>query len=127
MRPWLLVGAAALVVIVAASWWLISKPTRVFEVDADALGSSLSREADQSGGECDAQQKDGTWICRIETDPGSGGFVTFELSADSEGCWKAQEIRVGHPNRPIRHGTVDSYSGCADLLDYVIPNKPVTP
>ncbi len=124
MRSWFLAAVAVLVVIAAASWWLISKPTRVFEVDAAALGSSLSREADQYGGECDARQEDGTRICRIETDPGSGGFETYELTADDEGCWKAEEVRVGHPNRPIRHGTVNSYSGCAHLLDYVLPDKP---
>lgn len=80
------------------------------EPDGGDIGASLEREADGAfslwGEQCVADSR--VWLCRVETDVGSGPSAVYRLVVDSDDCWTA-EARI-QPK---------TLSGCVTTLDYL--------
>jgi hypothetical protein len=113
---------ACTTVVVLVALWVINDPTRVFDVQNAAFGSSLSKEVGGYGGECEGDAVDVERMCRVETDPGSGAFDLYRVRVDHHGCWIAEEI--GSSDRQSSVGAYEPPSGCAEILDYLVPDEP---
>lgn len=95
-------------------------PTWVYDVNGEALGSSLAHSTGGSGGTCERATETEGWSCGVEADPGSGTASSYRLTSDDEGCWTAR--RSSAARRQGRRPP--ELSGCAHFMDYVSPDKP---
>ena len=92
---------------------LVFHPERLFGVDGDALGSSLSREVKRAeGGSC-RPEKSGGWRCSVDVGTSEAASRTFDLEFDGGACWEATEGKG--------KGGRETLSGCVGVLDYIAP------
>jgi hypothetical protein len=119
MRSALALGGFVILVIVGAVL-IFSNPTWVYNVNGDALGSSLSGKTNGAGGTCKHSPGENRWRCGVEVDPGSGIASSYYLVSDDSGCWTAKRITA---RRDATLGTA-AVSGCAGFWDYASPNRP---
>ena len=113
-RRWLIGGGIALVVL-AALCVLWARPAILFDVDGDALASSLIRETGGTtlvGRPYCTEKPTGVWYCGVPDAGGSGGG-TYRLTTHGLGCWDAN--RIGP--RSAEGGTPSQVSGCVDMSD----------
>lgn len=97
-------------------WYLFTQPEKIFDVEGEELGSSLSRELDGAGGDCASRGGDDRYRCVVEVDSGDGRM--YRLTFDGEDCWQAR--RVG---RKAAGEKGEQVSGCVSLRDFVLPSK----
>jgi hypothetical protein len=114
---WALIFGLALILVIAGALLVFSNPTWVYDVNGDALGSSLSGATNGSGGTCKPEPGRNGWRCGVEVDPGSGIASSYHLVSDDSGCWTAKRD-AGHQ----RGGS--SVTGCAGFWDYASPDPP---
>jgi hypothetical protein len=117
----LLVAFGAFAVVAIGGALLVAlNPTWVYNVNGDALGSSLAHSTGGSGGTCERTQGPDRWSCGVEVDPGSGTAGSYRLISDDDGCWTAtRSLARRQQDRQPRE-----FSGCADFMDYASPDKP---
>jgi hypothetical protein len=118
---WALALGGLVVLVIVGALLVFSNPTWVYDVNGDALGSSLSGETNGAGGTCKQHEpRQNRWRCGVEVDPGSGVASSYHLVSDDSGCWTAKRITAAQ-----RHSRgAAPVSGCAGFWDYAAPNGP---
>lgn len=104
---------------------VVLKPEPIFDLDGDAVGSSLKDSLEQPIGrtDCGERQK-GFWTCLVETGIGSGfGGERVLLAMDDGRCWEAIWIPTRRRSDLDWHRrrleTRPRYQGCIGFLDYI--------
>jgi hypothetical protein len=118
---WALALGGLVVLVIVGALLVFSNPTWVYDVNGDALGSSLSGETNGTRGTCKQHgSRQSRWRCWVEVDPGSGVASKYHLVSDDSGCWTAKRTTAAQ-----RHsrGAIP-VSGCAGFWDYAAPNGP---
>ncbi len=117
---WALALGGLVVLVIVGALLVFSNPTWVYDVNGEALGSSLSGATNGAGGTCKQMPRHGGWRCGVEADPGSGIASSYHLVSDDSGCWTAARISATkHHSRGAA-----PVSGCAGFWDYASPNRP---
>jgi hypothetical protein len=117
---WALALGGLVVLLIIGALLVSSNPTWVYDVNGEALGSSLSHVRNGAGGTCKQMPRQSGWRCGVEMDPGSGIASSYHLVSDDSGCWTAKRITA---RQDAARGTAP-ISGCAGFWDYASPNRP---